>query len=57
MEVVIFWILGTVLVAGLILLIYGHRKAIGKCPKCEKWISDTVFVHCVHEGKGIRTHP
>lgn len=41
----------TPLIAGLILVTWGHRKGIGKCPKCGKWreISDTKCIHCEHE--------
>ena len=44
-------IIFTPLIAGLILLTLGHRKGIGKCPKCRKWrkITDTKCVHCEHE--------
>lgn len=41
----------TPLIAGLILVTWGHRKGICKCPKCGKWreISDTKCIHCEHE--------
>lgn len=44
-------IIFTPVISGLILLTFGHRKGIGKCPNCGKWrkISDTKCMHCEHE--------